>query len=396
MKKIFLFFLLFLVSIPVNGEPPPLDPEEQRVIPNDPYFKHQWWADNDGTPFLIFSPISYRHSFINIKKDIDLDLPEAWAIEQGSKDCVIAILGDGFQLDHEDLQYQIWTNPLDSSLNYSDEDKNNLVDDIHGWNFLLKNNTLNLPEKHGTDLAGIAVGSIDNGVGIAGVAPKCSVMPLVFRSPLEVINNQTSYEQRSEAWAKAVRYAKSKRVTVISISYTLKPIQELISMEEENYEDGKIPEEQLAQLKKDYRDDLKIIYKAIREAYDAGIPVVAAAGNSDDPEVQKQKHFPAAFPEVISVGAVSPKGEPSLFSVHGDWVNVSAPGEYIFTTSKLISDLEKTPCGFERVCTNHPNYTHVAGTSYSAPMVAGVVALLRSHYPNMSIEEIRTTLIQTG
>lgn len=372
MKRYLVLAFLFLLS--TIGTSFADDPK--RVEPNDPFFRHQWWADNNGKDFISYDPTDYRQKIVNLKKDIDIDLPEAWAIEQGSSDCLIAILGNGFQYDHEDLT--------------------NRFDKVNGYNFLLKNKTMSFPTRHGTDLAGIVAAEHNNNIGIAGIAPNCKVLPIVVKSSLTDINDKFSPNQRSNAWHSGIQHAIKQKATVILISYSLATKEELHQREASKHSDGKAPLYRQIEIDREFSFRMEVIHNAIKDAYLAGIPVVAAAGNEDKKEDRAKKHYPAAWKEVISVASLKPTGKPSSFAVYGDWVDVSAPGEFIFTTSFQTESLGTIPCGFERLCSDHPFYEHVEGSSYSAAMVAGVVALLRSHYPTMTVEEIRNTLIKSG
>ncbi|KPL06055.1 hypothetical protein AMJ85_10805, partial [candidate division BRC1 bacterium SM23_51] len=162
---------------------------------NDPYFSQQWHLDNvgqtGGTP------------------DADVDAPEAWAITPGSPDVVIAFLDDGCELNHEDLAANIFINPGESGsgreINGIDDDGNGFVDDVHGWDFYDNDNNANHTftsgslEGHGTAVAGLAAAVGDNGLGVAGIAYRCRILPIkIFYGDLYA----GDYEV-----ANAVRYA---------------------------------------------------------------------------------------------------------------------------------------------------------------------------------------------
>lgn len=100
---------------------------------------------------------------------------------------------------------------------------------------------------------------------------------------------------------------------------------------------------------------------AIRYAAARGCVIIVASGNSG----REERFWPAAYPEVITVGAVDATGQPAAFSTRGNHVTLSAPGARILTTSL-------------------GSYQYATGTSFAAPFVAGAAALLVSRAARMS------------
>jgi uncharacterized repeat protein (TIGR01451 family) len=137
-------------------------------VPNDPYFADwQWHLHNDGqgggTP------------------GADARLATAWDITTGNPDIVIAILDDGVQLNHPDLAANIFVNPDEVAGNGIDDDHNGAVDDVRGFNFYDLNadpNPANSEDNHGTAIAGVAAAVGNNGLGIAGAAYGCRLLPI--------------------------------------------------------------------------------------------------------------------------------------------------------------------------------------------------------------------------
>lgn len=115
-----------------------------------------------------------------------------------------------------------------------------------------------------------------------------------------------------------------------------------------------------------------IAYAAAR-----GCVIVAASGNSGQDEI----FWPAAFPDVIAIGAVDAQGQPADFSTRGDHVALCAPGARILTTSLS-------------------SYQYATGTSFAAPFVAAAAALLVSHAASrarpLSGSEARDILIRSA
>lgn len=138
---------------------------ERRLIPSDPSFPLQWGMFNSGGIGL---------------SGADISAPEAWDITTGGKTVrgdtiVIAVIDDGFDLDHEDLWF--WRNRLEIAGDGLDNDGNGYIDDVQGWNGT--DGTPTLPERlHGTHVCGIAAALGNNGVGVTGVNWNAPILPV--------------------------------------------------------------------------------------------------------------------------------------------------------------------------------------------------------------------------
>ena len=111
----------------------------------------------------------------------DINAPQAWEIVTGSDQIIIAFLDDGMDLKHEDLKGALPSNAGEIPDNGIDDDHNGWKDDVNGWNFHDDNNNPNpgsLYDSHGTQVAGVAAATGNNGKGIAGCAFGCKLMPL--------------------------------------------------------------------------------------------------------------------------------------------------------------------------------------------------------------------------
>ncbi len=139
-----------------------------RNTPDDPLYLQQWNFHNTG--FDVNGNPSGT-------EDADIDAPEAWEISTGGttvlgRKIVAAIVDGGCDLDHIDLQANIWCNPLDTLGNLIDDDENGWVDDSLGWNAYTHNGDIpqaNLDASHGTHVAGTIGAHSNNANQVAGV-----------------------------------------------------------------------------------------------------------------------------------------------------------------------------------------------------------------------------------
>lgn len=189
---------------------------------------------------------------------------------------------------------------------------------------------------HGTHCAGIAAAITDNQVGVAGFAPNVRIMPV------RVLDNNGSGTAADVA--AGIIWAADHGAQVISMSL------------------GSYSE---SQAKAD----------AVKYAFSKDVSVVAAMGNDGN----HRKIYPAAQPGVIAVGSTDKRDKRSYFSNYGDWIAVSAPGSSILST-------------FPTYGTEYKDYGSISGTSMATPAVAGVVALIRSEFPNMHIKDVTAQL----
>lgn len=274
--------------------------------PNDPEYGKQWHLPKIG-------------------------VPAAWETTSGDPKVIVAVLDNGFDLTHPDLVDAIWTNPNDAP-DGVDNDKNGLVDDVHGWNFADSNADLKDTDGHGTHVAGLIGAVKNNGISVAGVASGVTILPISvgdFAPAAKV--------------AAAIRYAVAHGAKIINMSFGL-------------------PE----------------AYKGIREAIDYAVAedvlLIASAHNKSEDGY----NYPAIYQDVLAVAATDPDDKRAGFSNYGSWVDISAPGQAIvstFTGGKSLA---------------------VNGTSQASPIVAGVAALVKSAHPDWSAEQIRTQLLATA
>ena len=296
---------------------------------------------------------------------VDISAKDGWSEElvakegKAVKEVTIAILDSGVDTDHPDLADNIWVNGAEKR-DGIDNDQNGYVDDVSGWDFVE-----NIPDPnpkfepgflkegidHGTIIAGIAAASGHNSLGVTGLSWKAKIMPL------RVLNSQGSGTAYDVYYA--IDYAISKKVDVINMSF----------------------------VGFDYSQSLRDI---IKRAADSGIVMVAAAGNTDAKisgiNLNSKKVYPVCYDYydkqnyIIGVASISPSQKKSDFSnFGGDCIDVSAPGENFYST--LFYDPSKTD-----FINLYGGY--YSGTSLSAPLAAGLAAIIKSLRPDFTPAQI--------
>lgn len=270
----------------------------------------------------------------------DIGAEDAWALQKQS-DVIVAIIDSGVEISHEDLKNNLWVNPKEIPNNGIDDDGNGFVDDIHGWNFVDKNADVSSRSQHGTFCAGIVGASGSNGLGSAGVAWKIPLLVAKFMD----------YQGTSVNAIAAIQYAVEQGARVINASWG------------------------------EHHFDLAL-EKTIQWAGSRDVLFVAAAGNDGrDNDIDKQKTFPASYssPNILSVMAYDNQKKIWPFSNFGKGsVHLGAPGVGVFSTEV------KNGYGVRE------------GTSFAAPFVSGVAALLWSFEPALTLKELKERLIESS
>lgn len=274
-----------------------------------------------------------------------LHVPQAWSRSRGAG-VLIAIIDTGVELDHPDLVERIAVNIAErDGVAGIDDDGNGYIDDVWGYDFT---DAPGLPGVgdylgrdpdptddygHGTEVAGAAAATRDNGIGIVGVAPEASILAL--RAGLRTSFPFLPALLEEDDAAAAILYAADRGASILNLSW------------------GDVVE-------------TPIIGEAIRYARGRGCLVVASAGNTP----ADTSFYPAAFPGVLSVGATEPSGMRTGFSTYGQDLDVVAPGTGVYVT------------------TLGGHYGTAGGTSFSAPLAAGTAALVWSMFPSWTADQV--------
>jgi subtilisin family serine protease len=316
-------------------------------IPNDANFSKQWGLHNTGQMIL---------NNISGTPDADIDAPEAWDMQIGSPDVVIAIVDSGIAYPHPDLAANIWNNTDEIPGNGIDDDLNGYIDDIRGWDFYYNDSNVTDGHGHGTFCAGVAGAVTNNGIGIAGASWNCKIMPVR-------IANASWYSSLAYG-VKGIRYAVDNGADVCSMSC--------------------------------HFSNSSTLKNVINYAYGKGVFLCAAAGNVNN----SIKHFPAAYENVTAVAATNQDDKrcspddwgPGNGSNYGDWVDIAAPGNLIYSTEPSYHYLGE---GYINPYTGKnwsQNYDIDWGTSYATPMVASAAALLLSKDSSLTPAQVKGLL----
>jgi subtilisin family serine protease len=357
---------------------------QERIIPNDPYFKYQISFYNPGGRITI-NKHSWEPSEItyDVQKGFDFDMTRAWAITTGTKSTIVAILDDGFCYSHEDVRENIWRNPGETGLdangyrketNGIDDDHNGYVDDVMGWDFAFNDPdpdcyafcgmdpTCIGPMWHSIDAMGIIGARGNNGVGVAGINWDVSMMLLKIGAAGTKRGEVDT--QRNERAARAIRYATDNGARVINWSgVTL-----------------------------DHKPErLKILKEAIDYAESKGVLlVVATRMEMSDLDRQENYQYPICFDNanIVGVTEIGFDGEFISYTIDDtkfgsnyglNHVHIGALGQN-YTTG--IKD-------------NWGTYHLGAGGSDAAPVVSGVAALILSVRPDLKAKELKEILIKS-
>lgn len=264
-----------------------------------------------------------------------INAPTAWNYFSSGSNVVIAIVDDAVERTHPDLSPNLWVNPGET-VNGVDDDGNGYVDDINGWDVGSNDNNPNPPTSsydHGTHVAGISSARSNNNTGVASIGFSCKLMCIkATNTPTAVTNGYDG-----------IVYAAANGAHIINMSWG-GPTFTTTGQNVINY------------------------------AWSQGCILVAAAGNDN----VSSQFYPAAYTNVISVAATTSSDTKASFSNYGGWIDISAPGNNIYST------------------TVNATYGNKSGTSMASPMVAGLLGLMKSLNPGMPRADLINCLLTTA
>jgi type VII secretion-associated serine protease mycosin len=262
-----------------------------------------------------------------------LDVPAAWHITQG-QGVTVAVIDSGVDPNVSDLTGSVTPGPDLTGVSTPQSNPN--------WG------------AHGTWMASLIAGhghGKGNSDGVLGVAPRSRILSIrVITDPSDPGYHSYRAEAASRAQlqlAKAIRYAVNHKAAVISMSLG-------------------------------YGTSSSTVRAALLYALAHNVVVVASSGNSGASQTP-QSHlapysFPADYPGVIGVAAVSENRQPAPFSSENLSVEVAAPGVDVPAQGR------------------GSKYWLVSGTSPACALTAGVAALIKSRYPRLPAAEVRSAI----
>lgn len=289
-----------------------------------------------------------------------LDAEDLWDASTGNGSTVVAVLDTGFALSHEDLVGRWYENTAESGAaasNGLDDDGNGFIDDWRGWDFANNDNDPSAGAvdpggaavNHGTAVTGMIGATGNNNLGVASLNWGVKFMPVQVLSDDGIAT--------TAELALALDYAINNGADVINLSLG------------STGTDG-------------------VINSLIDDAESMGIPIVAAAGNcgagdyaAQGCDYQGQLLFPANNPKTIAVGATDLSDERASFSSWGSYMDVAAPGSGAISTTL-----------YDAADPNGAYSGSIYGTSFAAPVVSGLTALLRDAWPAGDAHDLQAAL----
>ncbi len=324
-------------------------------IPNDPQFSQLWGLNNTGQT--------------GGTADADVDAPEAWDVQKGSSEVLVAVIDTGVDYKHPDLSANMWTNPGEDpwadpndprSGNGIDDDNNGYIDDWRGWDFVNRDNDPFDDNIHGTHVAGTIGAAGNNSVGVVGVNWNVRIMPLKFLS-------SSGSGSLSDA-VEAITYAARFGAHVMNNSW------------------GGGGRSQALE-------------DAIKFANQQDALFVAAAGNNGT-DNDATPNYPSNYEvdNVLAVAAIDNKGNLALFGSGGGGGICGCVGNVLPTPGSNygLTSVDLAAPGKDILSTTPNNsYQSLSGTSMATPHVSGIAALALAQFPGLTNLQLKQHLMNS-
>lgn len=304
-----------------------------KYVPSDSLYRDQWHLKNRGDQTGLIA-------------GADVKAEEAWEYTRGSRDVIVCVMDDGFDLAHPDFNV---SGKIIAARDFGDND--------------FEPHPAGADDNHGTACAGVAIAE-ENGIGVLGLAPGCAFMPV--RTSGWISDNAIVY---------LFRHAIDNDADVVSCSWSATPWNFPLSVKMR-----------------------AIIHQAATQGRrnKKGCVILFAAGNENRPldgekngQVSHQGF--ALHPNVLAVAASNSRDERSSYSNFGPELAICAPsngspGRGIVTTDRRGSS------GYAS-----GDYTFsFGGTSSATPLAAGLAALILSVNPDLTAAEVKQIMMDTA
>ncbi len=287
-------------------------------------------------------PFASRQRYLTLSR-----FYEPWLTLPAFEAIPVAVIDSGVDTSHPDLQGKIL-------------DKKSFVGGSAGTDLL----------GHGTFVAGIIAAGVDNGIGIAGLAPSAELLVA------KVVTKSRSIPVAAEA--RAIRWAVERGARVINMS--LGGLRDPLDPVLDTY----------SQLEAD----------AVAYAVSNGVIVVAAVGNDNIAPKSPWTYasYPAALPHVLGVSAYGEEGDVPKFSNRDRIYNdLAAPGERILSVLPRNVTSRFPACSEQGYSTCGPEeYREAQGTSFATPQVSAAATVILSLRPTLQPEQVTTLLERTA
>jgi subtilisin family serine protease len=290
---------------------------------NDPRFSEQWHYHNTGQA--------------GGTSGADIDLLQAWELEAGKPDVIVAIIDDGIQFTHPDLYDNMWPGI--------------------GFNFVAGTNQV-VPGSHGTHVGGTVAAVTNNEVGVAGIAGGMGDgvgVRLMSAQVFTALGNGGFHI--APIWAAD----KGAAISQNSWGYTAPNVYNQSVLDAIDYFNVNGGGDAIS---------------------DGGITIFAAGNNSSSAH-----YYPAYYSGALSVAATNNQDKKSYYSNYGDWIDISAPG----------GETNAGANGGVLSTTTNSGYAFLMGTSMACPHVSGVAALVVSHaYGQLSKADVKDIMLNSA
>lgn len=270
--------------------------------------------------------------------DAGIRVQSAWEAGLSGDGVTVAIIDSGLNFSHVDVPAKIGRGIAYYYREKSDGQYELTVNGVkkkYGYFSNTSQSAIADDIGHGTSIAGIIASPANNGKNIAGIAPNVTILPIKCFTKEEgkvggLISNLIS----------GIEFATKNGADIINMSWGVRSRSDALE-------------------------------KAINAAREAGCILVAAAGNDGSTYNQSSNQYPAALDNVISVGATNQSGALAYYSQRNSSVDLCAPGSLIYSISSQ----------------SNTGLSYGDGTSFSAPMVAAAIALLKESDPALTQED---------